>query len=66
MNSREASGVSTALSSSLSPSPIKGTKINRCSFCRKRGRATEGGEKKKRKDLFTVWRQFLSANYPTF
>lgn len=66
MNCRKASGVLAALSSSLSPSPIKGTKINRCFFCSKRGRAKEGGEKKKRKDLFTVWRQFLSTNYPTF
>lgn len=62
MDSREASGVSMALKKSLSPLPIKGTKIN----LQKSKGGKRRGEEKKRKDLFTGRRQFLSANYATF
>lgn len=51
-----------ALKKSLSPLPIKGTKIN----LQKSKGGKKRGEEKKRKDLFTGRRQFLSANYATF
>lgn len=51
-----------ALKKSLSPLPIKGTKIN----LQKSKGGKKRGEEKKRKDLFTGRRQFLSANYTTF
>lgn len=62
MDSREASGVSMASKKTLSPLPIKGTKIN----LQKSKGGMRRGEEKKRKDLFTGRRQFLSANYATF
>lgn len=52
MNSTEASGVSAALRSSLSPSSIKGTKINWCFFCRKKREGQKGGEKRRRGRIF--------------
>lgn len=51
-----------ALKKSLSPLPIKGTKIN----LQKSKGGKKRGEEKRRKDLFTGRRQFLSANYATF
>lgn len=62
IDSREASGVFVALKKSLSPLPIKGTKIN----LQKSEGGKKRGEEKKRKDLFTGRRQFLSSNYATF
>lgn len=47
------------LKKSLSPLSIKGIKINL-------QKSREEREEKKRKDLFTGRRQFLSANYTTF
>lgn len=59
MNSTEASGVSTALRSSLSPSPIKGTKINRCFFCRKKGRAKKGGKEEEEGSFYSLETVFI-------